>query len=79
VSSYGVRRECEWETAVKETELWQRMRDHLGDGYYRVWAGEQHMSSLGGKTVQQAVDEGMSAKTIWRAVWATLELPDRDR
>jgi len=64
---------------VKETELWQRMRHHLGDGYYRVWASEQHIATLGGKTVEQAVAEGTPAKTVWRAVWAVLKLPDRER
>ncbi|GAA3642373.1 hypothetical protein GCM10022236_51290 [Microlunatus ginsengisoli] len=59
--------------------MWQRMREHLGDGYYRVWAGEHHLTSLGGRTVNQAVDDGLPAKTIWRAVWAALELPDRER
>ena len=64
---------------MKETELWQRMRHHLGDGYYRVWASEQHLGTLGGKTVEQAVSEGTPAKTVWRAVWAVLELPERER
>ena len=64
---------------MKETELWQRMRDQLGDGYYRVWASEQHLAALGGRTVSQAVDDGLPAKTVWRAVWAALELPERER
>ncbi|HZA32026.1 MAG TPA: DUF3046 domain-containing protein, partial [Propionibacteriaceae bacterium] len=31
------------------------------------------------RTVVQALREGESSKTIWRAVWEALELPDRDR
>lgn len=64
---------------MKETELWDRMRRHLGEGYVRVWAAEQQLATLGGRTVQQAVADGTPAKTIWRAVWAALELPDRER
>ncbi len=64
---------------MKETELWQRMRHHLGDGYYRVWASEQHLAGLGGKTVEQAVAEGDPVKVVWRAVWDVLELPERER
>jgi len=64
---------------VKETELWARMRHHLGDGYYRVWATEQHLDRLEGRTVSQALAEGWPAKAVWRAVWGALELPERDR
>lgn len=64
---------------MKETELWARMRHHLGEGYYRVWAAEQHLDGLGGRTVSQALADGSPAKEVWRAVWSALELPDRDR
>jgi hypothetical protein len=64
---------------VKETELWQRLQDHLGAGYYRVWAAEFSLATLRNRTVVQALREGESSKTIWRAVWEALELPDRDR
>jgi hypothetical protein len=55
------------------------MRQHLGDGYYRVWAGEHQLAALGGRTVDRAIADGFPAKTIWRAVWAALELPERER
>lgn len=64
---------------MKETELWQRMRQHLGDAYYRVWAGEHQLAALGGRTVDRAIADGLPAKAIWRAVWAALELPERER
>lgn len=64
---------------MKETELWQRLEATLGSGYYRVWAAEFSMAELGGRTVGQALADGMPSKIIWRAVWAALELPARDR
>ena len=64
---------------MKETELWARLEQHLGAGYYRVWAAEHNLSELGGRTVTQAIDDGLSSKAIWRAVWAALELPATDR
>lgn len=64
---------------MKETELWQRLQHHLGAGYYRVWAAEFSLAALQHRTVMQALREGESSKTIWRAVWEALELPDRDR
>jgi predicted metal-binding membrane protein len=64
---------------VKETELWQRLEAALGPGYYRVWAAEFSLAELGNRTVVQALALGTPSKTIWRAVWAALELPARDR
>lgn len=64
---------------MKETELWQRLEAVLGSGYYRVWAEEFNLAELGNRSVVQALAHGMPSKTIWRAVWAALELPARDR
>ncbi len=64
---------------MKETELWERMQAHLGPGYYRVWAAEFSLADLGGRTVNQAIADGLPSKIIWRAVWEALELPARER
>ena len=64
---------------MKETELWSRLQQHLGDGYARVWAGQYSMSDLQDRTMVQALADGVPCKLIWRAVWAALELPLRDR
>lgn len=64
---------------MKETELWARLNRHLGDGYARVWAAEHSLPALGSRTVLQALEDGEPAKAIWRAVWADLELPARER
>ena len=65
--------------AMKETELWERLRLHLGAGYFRVWASEYSLAALDQRTVVQALADGVPCKIIWRAVWAALELPARDR
>jgi hypothetical protein len=64
---------------MKETELWARMDTHLGRGYSRVWSAEHSLAELDSRTVDQALAAGLSAKEIWRAVWAALELPIRER
>ncbi len=64
---------------VKESELWFRMQAHLGEFYCRVWAAEFSLAELKGRTVLQALADGEPCKTIWRAVWAALELPARER
>jgi len=64
---------------MKETELWQRLRGHLGQGYYRVWASQYSLADLDNRTVDQALADGVPSKNIWRAVWEALELPARER
>lgn len=44
------------------------MEHHLGPGYARVWAGTHVMSALGGRTVVEALDAGISPKQVWREV-----------
>lgn len=64
---------------MNETELWARLRHHLGAGYYRVWAAEQNLGDLGGRTVVEALAAGFASKDVWLAAWAALELPPRER
>ncbi|NYH89527.1 DUF3046 domain-containing protein [Actinopolymorpha rutila] len=64
---------------MRLTEFWQRMEHHLGSSYARSWARDQVLAELGGRTPQQALDSGVDAKTVWRAVWQALELPASER
>jgi hypothetical protein len=51
------------------------MEAALGRAYARSWADQQVIGELGGRTVIEALDAGESPKTVWRAVWRTLNLP----
>lgn len=64
---------------MRHTEFWERMERHLGPSYARSWARDQVLADLGERTVSQALAEGWDAKTVWRAVWAALELPASER
>ena len=64
---------------VRVTEFWARMEAALGPTYARTWAHEHVLGTLGERTVEQALADGDEAKKVWRAVWAELELPARDR
>lgn len=55
------------------------MDQHLGAAYARVWAGQQVIGALDGRTVTEALDQGTPAKEVWRAVWSVLELPDSEK
>ncbi len=61
------------------TEFWHRMEGALGPGYAQYWADNHVLAELGGRTASEALANGTGAKTVWRAVWAELGLPPRER
>ncbi len=64
---------------VKHSEFWLRMEQHFGRAYARVWADSHVMRELDGRTAVEALEEGETPKTVWRAVHANLQLPASDR
>ena len=61
---------------VREVELWSRMDAVLPGGYAQTWADQVVLEDIGGRTVREALGDGVPCKRIWRAVWRQLELPD---
>jgi hypothetical protein len=64
---------------MRHTEFWDRMEHALGPAYARSWASMFVLTDLGGRTVDEALAAGVPPKEVWRIVWATLELPARER
>ena len=64
---------------MRNTEFWVRMDEALGPAYARSWASMFVLTDLGGRTVNEALAAGVSPKEVWRAVWAALGLPARER
>jgi Protein of unknown function (DUF3046) len=64
---------------VRLTEFWDRMREQFGDVYAESVAKDQVLGALGGRTVNQALADGEDAKTVWRAVVETFDVPERLR
>ena len=64
---------------MRHTEFWARMEEALGADYARHWAGYHVIRDLDGRTADEALAAGVPPKEVWRAVWAALELPARDR
>ena len=64
---------------MRHTEFWARMEHALGTAYARTWAEQQVMAALAHRTVAEALDQGESPKTVWRAVWERLELPPSEK
>jgi hypothetical protein len=64
---------------MKHTEFWSRMDEALGPAYARSWASMFVLTELDGRTVDEAHAAGVPPKQVWRAVWAVLGLPSRER
>ena len=64
---------------MRHTEFWQRMELVLGPAYAQVWARQQVLTDLDGRTVDQALADGEPPKHVWRAVAEALSLPDSHR
>ena len=60
---------------MRLTDFWERMDETFGRAYARSWADDQHLSALGGRTVQRALAEGVDTKEVWRAVCAHAPVP----
>jgi Protein of unknown function (DUF3046) len=55
------------------------MRAHFGETYADSVARDHVLSSLGSRTVNQALDDGEDVKVIWRAVCDSFKVPERLR
>ena len=64
---------------MRHTEFWARMEHALGPAYARSWASMYVLGDLGGRTVDEALAAGVPPKEVWRAVWAALGLPAKER
>lgn len=64
---------------MRHTEFWARMEAALGPTYARFWARRHVLRELGGRTALESLEAGEPPKVVWRAVWAELGLPARDR
>ena len=64
---------------MKHTEFWARMEAALGPAYARSWASMFVLTDLDGRTVDEALAAGVPPQQVWRAVWAVLGLPVRER
>lgn len=55
------------------------MNEQFGSGYAQSVAQDYVFANLGGRTIERALSDGEDAKTIWRAVCDTFDVPQRLR
>lgn len=64
---------------MRLTDFWERMVAQFGAAYADSVARDQVIAELGGRTVYQAIADGMDPKQIWRAVCVRFEVPASQR
>ena len=55
------------------------MRAQFGDTYAASVAKDYALAGLGGRTVDQALAEGIDPKVVWQAVCEAFEIPEKSR
>lgn len=55
------------------------MNQQFGDGYADSVAKDYVLAGLGGRTIEQALADGVSVKAVWLAVCGTFDVPQRLR
>jgi hypothetical protein len=64
---------------VRLTVFWDRMKQQFGEGYADSVAKDYVLAELQGRTIEQALADGVGAKTVWQAVCATFDVPQKLR
>jgi hypothetical protein len=64
---------------VRQTEFWNLMRAQFGDLYAQSVAKDYVFGSLGERTVERALADGVDAKVVWRTVCDAFNVPEKMR
>jgi hypothetical protein len=64
---------------VRLTAFWSLMRAQFGEAYAQSVAKDFVFASLGERTVEHALADGIDAKVVWRAVCDTFNVPENKR
>ncbi|WP_433468187.1 DUF3046 domain-containing protein [Spirillospora sp. CA-128828] len=60
---------------MRLTVFWDRMNQQFGERYAESVAKDYVMAELDGRTIEQALADGESAKKVWQAVVHTFDVP----
>jgi DUF3046 family protein len=64
---------------MRHTDFRQRMAEEFGRVRAEMMAQDHVFSSLYGRTVDQALEAGVSTKEVWQAVCEAFEVPAERR
>lgn len=61
---------------MRLTVFWDRMNSQFGTEYAASVAQDYVLAGIGGRTVNQALADGVPVKSIWQAVADAFDVPD---
>jgi len=64
---------------MRLSDFWERMRQQFGVAYAGSFARDFVLSELGGRTVHEALADGVETVEVWRAVCRTVDVPAKLR
>lgn len=64
---------------MRLTVFWERMNSQFGESYAASVAKDYVLAGIGGRTVTQALAEGVDVKVIWRAICDAFDVPENLR
>lgn len=64
---------------MRLTDFWDRMRKQFGPTYADSFAHDYVIAELGGRTVHEALAQGVETVEVWRAVCKALDVPAKLR
>ena len=60
---------------MRLTDFWSRLEEAFGGAYAYSFAADHSFADLGGRTINEAIAQGVETATVWRVVVAAY--PDR--
>ena len=64
---------------VRLQEFWSRMEQQFGSMRGRTVAGDHVFSTLGGRTAVEAIESGLSIRTVWLEICKEYDVPPKER
>lgn len=64
---------------MRVTEFWERMTSRFGSAYADSISRDQVLSSLQGRTAEEALAAGAEPRDVWLAVCEAFDVPARER
>jgi hypothetical protein len=64
---------------MREREFWQLLEEVFGRSYGRALSHDQGLTELGGRSVVEALDDGVEPRVVWNVLCDQMEIPDSKR
>ncbi|MCI1901584.1 MAG: DUF3046 domain-containing protein [Bifidobacteriaceae bacterium] len=64
---------------MREREFWQLLEEVFGRSYGRALSHDQGLTELDGRSVVEALDDGVEPRVVWNVLCDQMEIPDSKR